>query len=268
MTDFDQARLKSACAAIEKQGYVILENLISKEQAAALAESLAAAPRRVDAHKNFQFCFALLDHDMAFADIVAQPLILAMMHYFLGGRVEPAPNAFAWPVEDQIHMMEVAGIVAHPGAVAAVWHLDAPMGQLNPNRPVPDFPIGINVIWMLTDFTVENGATRVLPGSHLGRKRPPATVEPLEGEVHLCGSAGSAAVIPDITWHAASANRTDKDRAGLSCFYGPWWIGRLGTDWLPISSQTYERLPAEAKPLLKHQLSWNIDQLHEDLRKS
>ena len=259
MSSIDADHLESTCQAIEQEGFVVLENLIPPEQAARLAHLVEQAPVRDPAHRGYEVRRRLLDHDLSLADILAFPLLLGIARHFIGGRTQAAPNAFAWPAEDQIRLMGPSGLVAGPGADAGVWHLDPPMGQLNSQRPVPDFPFAVQVIWMFTPFTEENGGTRVMPRSHLLRRIPPATGESLDGQAYLCGSAGSVGVFPNTTWHVASENRTDQARIGLGCFYTPWWLNRPDPSVLPISRETYERLPKTVKPLLKYQLHWSVD---------
>ena len=137
--------------------------------------------------------------------------------------------------------------------------MDPPMGQLNPSRPLPDFPIAVNAIWILTPFREETGATRVLPGSAQMRRLPPATRDPLAGQIVCSGAPGSVLIVPNTTWHAAGANRSDAPRVAVASNYQPWWIGRLTMDIYPIRREIWERLPPDAQALTKHQLDWNME---------
>ena len=80
-----------------------------------------------------------------------------------------------------------------------------------------------NVVWMLDDFTGDNGATRVVPGSHQWGKRPedvladPAAPHP--EEVLVTGPAGTLVVMNAHLWHAGTANRTAAPRLALHAFY-------------------------------------------------
>jgi ectoine hydroxylase-related dioxygenase (phytanoyl-CoA dioxygenase family) len=80
-----------------------------------------------------------------------------------------------------------------------------------------------NTLWMLDDFTADNGALRVVPGSHR-RRRLPADVlaDPLAdhpGQVLLTGAAGCVVVLNAHAWHAGTANRTGAPRTALHAFY-------------------------------------------------
>jgi ectoine hydroxylase-related dioxygenase (phytanoyl-CoA dioxygenase family) len=80
-----------------------------------------------------------------------------------------------------------------------------------------------NTIWMLDDFTADNGATRMIPGSHRWRKRPQDELEdpmaPHPGEVLLTGKAGGIAIMNAHMWHGGTANRTAAPRLAMHAFY-------------------------------------------------
>jgi ectoine hydroxylase-related dioxygenase (phytanoyl-CoA dioxygenase family) len=80
-----------------------------------------------------------------------------------------------------------------------------------------------NTVWMLDDFTDENGPTRMVPGSHKWGRRPQDVVAdplaPYPGEVFLTGKAGGIAVMNAHLWHAGTANRSSKPRLAMHAFY-------------------------------------------------
>jgi len=241
----------------EEDGFVILKNMIPEEKATLFAGLVASAPRGTP-EQGWEARTGLLDHDVTFAELVTHPTVLAIVRELIGGRTKPVPNAHAWPVEDQVRLDCCDALVAHPGSESGWWHLDSPMAQLNPSRPVPDFPITVNVIWMATSFSRANGATRVMPRSHLLRRVPDASRESLPGEFHLCGDPGDVGIIPNTTWHAASPNQTNDDRIGVACYYVPWWVSCTNPDITPIRLSSFERLPEAAQVLIQHQLQWHV----------
>jgi ectoine hydroxylase-related dioxygenase (phytanoyl-CoA dioxygenase family) len=80
-----------------------------------------------------------------------------------------------------------------------------------------------NTVWLLDDFTPDNGATRVVPGSHRWGRRPQDVLAdpmaPHPDEVLVLGRAGSIAVMNAHTWHGGTANRTDRPRLAMHAFY-------------------------------------------------
>lgn len=80
-----------------------------------------------------------------------------------------------------------------------------------------------NTVWMLDDFTLTNGATRCVPGTHRSGKLPqevvadPAASHP--DEVLVTGSAGTLVVMNAHLWHGGTANRTPRPRRAMHGFY-------------------------------------------------
>lgn len=80
-----------------------------------------------------------------------------------------------------------------------------------------------NTVWMLDDFTLENGPIRVVPGSHRRGKLPQEVLAdpkaPHPQEVFITGKAGTVAVMNAHAWHGGTANRTARARIAMHGFY-------------------------------------------------
>lgn len=80
-----------------------------------------------------------------------------------------------------------------------------------------------NSVWMLTDFTEDNGPTRVIPGSHKWGRLPQDelknVVDSHPDEVTVTGKAGTVAVMNAHAWHSGLANHTDQPRTALHGFF-------------------------------------------------
>jgi hypothetical protein len=80
-----------------------------------------------------------------------------------------------------------------------------------------------NTVWMLDDFTADNGALRVVPGSHrFGRLPPEALADPLAphpDEILVTGRAGTVVVMNAHAWHGGLANATARPRTAVHAFY-------------------------------------------------
>jgi ectoine hydroxylase-related dioxygenase (phytanoyl-CoA dioxygenase family) len=83
-------------------------------------------------------------------------------------------------------------------------------------RPDPRRFFVLTALWMIDDFTVENGATRLVPGSHrLVRTLPKALVQPAARhpeERVVTGSAGSVLLLNGHTWHSGRRNESGGPR--------------------------------------------------------
>ena len=80
-----------------------------------------------------------------------------------------------------------------------------------------------NTIWLIDDFTADNGATRLVPGSHRWGTRPQDVLAdpmaPHPDEILLLGRAGSVAIMNSHLWHGGTANRTDRPRMAMHAFF-------------------------------------------------
>lgn len=80
-----------------------------------------------------------------------------------------------------------------------------------------------NTVWMLDDFTEENGALRVVPGSHKLRRLPQQeladTYATHPDERLVTGKAGTVVVMNAHMWHGGTANRTANPRTAVHGFY-------------------------------------------------
>ena len=80
-----------------------------------------------------------------------------------------------------------------------------------------------NSIWILDDFTTENGATRLVPGSHRWNRKPtdvltdPTARHPQE--ILITGRAGTVVVMNSHLWHGGTANRTARPRRAIHAYY-------------------------------------------------
>ena len=80
-----------------------------------------------------------------------------------------------------------------------------------------------NSVWLLDDFTADNGATRVVPGSHRSGKSPRDELsdvrDPHPGEVLLLAPAGTVVVFNSHLWHGGTLNRSSMPRRALHSYF-------------------------------------------------
>ncbi len=111
-----------------------------------------------------------------------------------------------------------------------------------------------NTIWLLDDFTPQNGATRVVPGSQHWRKFPhdvladPAAPHP--EEVLLLAPAGSVVVMNTHAWHGGTANRTANHRRALHAFYCRYDKPQQQYQKQLLRAETQARLSPQLRRLL------------------
>ena len=135
-------------------------------------------------------------------------------------------------------------LIATPGILELVGHVLGPRFKLsslnarsaNPNswsRQPLHVDMGLlpdehgysvcNTVWMLDEFTTDNGALRVVPGSHRWGKRPQEVLKDPEalhdGEILVTAPAGTVVVMNSHLWHGGTENRTAAPRRALHAFY-------------------------------------------------
>jgi ectoine hydroxylase-related dioxygenase (phytanoyl-CoA dioxygenase family) len=111
-----------------------------------------------------------------------------------------------------------------------------------------------NVVWMLDDFTTDNGALRAVPGSHQWGRRPQDALAdprlPHPDEVLVTGRAGDLVVMNSHLWHGGTANRTDRRRLALHAFYCRWDKPQQQYQKALLRAETQATLSPAARVLL------------------
>jgi ectoine hydroxylase-related dioxygenase (phytanoyl-CoA dioxygenase family) len=132
-----------------------------------------------------------------------------------------------------------------PGAEAQYLHRDEDVWNLVP-RPHPDLQLASLVA--LVDFTIENGATRVAPGSHLwSRERFPAEHE----LAHAVMPAGSVVIYLGSTIHGGGRNSTaDQWRRGIHLSYTLGWLRTEENNYLAVPPAVARELPRLCQEIL------------------
>jgi ectoine hydroxylase-related dioxygenase (phytanoyl-CoA dioxygenase family) len=115
-----------------------------------------------------------------------------------------------------------------PGESAQPIHAD---DQIIP-LPKPHPPTVCNTMWALTDFTEANGATRIIPGSHLRDHSP--DVFQLYDSIPAEMAKGSVLVWHGSLWHGGGANHTDHRRIGIAMNYCAGYIRQQENQQLGI----------------------------------
>lgn len=193
-------------AEMAEQGFTVVPGVFSPEQVermrGAVEEVFAREEGSLEEHgSNVRFSINLSNKHQVFRDELQNPFVLALMAQLLG---------------DDFVLGSIHTRSTYPGAAKQGLHRDWML-----DRRIP-FPTHINSMWMLDDFTLENGATRFVPGSHLWDEAPDGKrIYP--GEVSATGKAGDVAVFDSRIYHAGGANQSNAPRRGLTVFFCRSW---------------------------------------------
>src|SRR5437868_11972521 len=215
---------------IERDGVVVIDSVLSEAQIRILDSELKP---HFDAVPNCAGDFygyatkrvsGLAAKSAMCQSMIIHPAILAVMDHFLlkGCR--------------GYHLNLTQAIQIGPGEPQQVIHRD----DLMFNFAHPEFEAMINTMWAVDDFTAENGATHVVPGSH--KWAPDRLPEPHE-EVQGVMKRGSVLVWLGSLLHGGGANRTDRPRTGVVHSYNLGWLRQADAQYLAVPRESARALP-------------------------
>jgi ectoine hydroxylase-related dioxygenase (phytanoyl-CoA dioxygenase family) len=194
---------------LDEKGCIVIPDVLSAaEMEMYRAELLALSEKeqqdgsaRVHTDGKGQHVRWLVNKGEMFERLVAHPKVMPFFEYLLG--------------EDYTLSTLTSNIIS-PGAKDGGYHVDHLLGRMP--EPLPSFPMVVNSLWLLDDFTPENGGTRHIPGSHRSFTKPPPGLTHHPLEVRLSAPKGSVFLFNGAVWHSAGANRTNAPRTCLICF--------------------------------------------------
>jgi ectoine hydroxylase-related dioxygenase (phytanoyl-CoA dioxygenase family) len=207
---------------IERDGYTILERVIEPELIDWVARDLLRIEneRVVRPAQNIFEGFRtvriynLLAFGSPYDRVAAHDLVLPLVE-----RV----------IERGFLVSSMSSIAIEQDETPQPWHADDQHIPL----PRPHVPIICNTMWAITDFTKDNGATRLVPGSHKATEFPPPFGD-IDGAIAAEMPRGSVLVYNGSLWHGGGANKTDERRVGVAMNYCAGWIRQQENQLLGI----------------------------------
>jgi ectoine hydroxylase-related dioxygenase (phytanoyl-CoA dioxygenase family) len=222
-------------------GYAILRNLITPGEAAQAREILLGCsdaplvkglPARNIATRQHTVG-GLLHRGEIFERLVQHPTLMEVAEALLG---------------DDMTLSSYAARILEPGSREMGAHIDYPYWAMRGPfvvRPA----LMLQVIWMMQDFTEENGATLVVPGSQQ-RGIPPNPEEFANEAIVVTGSSGSAIVSHGLLWHDTSRNRSKDPRVSMLINYGLKVIRPMESGIATVPPGVMERATPKLRRLL------------------
>jgi ectoine hydroxylase-related dioxygenase (phytanoyl-CoA dioxygenase family) len=238
---------------IAEDGYTILPDAIALDFVDEIDETLLKLERElgtVPAENLFEGVhtnrvYNLLVHGATFEQIPIHPNVLPVVEGVL---------------DKGLLISSLSSIAIGPDEQPQPIHAD---DQLIPLTR-PHVPIICNTMWAITDFTAENGATRLIPGSHLRSEAP----NPLERYDTIAAemTKGSVLVWVGSLWHGGGANLTDTRRVGIAMNYCAGYIRQQENQQLGIPTELVARFPRRLQELIGYSvyngLIGHIDKQH------
>ena len=194
---------------LDRDGYAPLLSVVPEPLLAAmrarLAELLGAEGQRagLEVHQEAgtDRLADLVNKDPVFDICFTDPRLLACVAHVLG----------------EFKLSSLNFRAALPGQGSQGLHTEG-----GPVTTLTDFQV-CNSIWLLDDFTADNGATRVVPGSHVSGRSPGDelgdTRDAHPDEVLLRAPAGTVVVFNSHLWHGGTVNRSVAPRRALHSYF-------------------------------------------------
>ena len=235
---------------VEQDGVAIVDDFVSAEW---LAEFNAAVQTDIDSYTPYDYgepdAEEFLGHNTVrlngimakspnYAELITDPRLLGVIDHFL------APNCGQY----QLNSSEIIEI--HGGETAQELHVDDMIWPVHFWQP--DRLLQFNVMVAGTEFTEQNGATRVVPGSHLWND-PERQARPDE-VTQAVMSAGSAVFIPGKTLHGGGTNTDGSKRRAIVSSYVLGWLKTQENHQLHASIEQVRQWPEKVRQLLGYEL--------------
>ncbi|MEV0282994.1 phytanoyl-CoA dioxygenase family protein [Kribbella sp. NPDC050820] len=221
---------------LDRDGFLPLEGILTAEEVSGLNKRMAElttaegdrAGLEVHQERGTDRLADLVNKDPRFEVCFSRPRVLAAMKHVLGEfRLSSLNSRAALPGQGHQGLHADFGHPVEPGAYEVC-----------------------NSIWLLDDFTPDNGATRVVPGSHRRGTMPgdemanPGDEHP--DQVLLTGKAGTVVVFNSHLWHGGTQNRTDQPRRAMHSYFALRHLPQQLDQQAYLRVETYNRLtPAQ-----------------------
>ncbi len=221
---------------LERDGYTIVRDAFDPDLAAALLDDVRRLEHQLGigpGRNGFEGyattrVYNLLAHGPLYQQIPLHPRVLPLIEHLLG---------------QGCLVSSLSSIAIGPGERAQPIHADDQVMPL----PKPHPATVANSMWALTDFTEANGATRLIPGTHL------ADQSPIYGQhydsIPAAMPAGSILVWHGSLWHGGGANTTDHTRVGIAMNYCAGWVRQQENQQLGLPLDVVAEFPPALQEL-------------------
>jgi len=232
----DAAQIDADWKAVQSDGYVIMEGLLSAdvvaEVRAGVLPLLGKQGRNPFEGLKTQRVYNVLQKTRVADGIVAHPRVLALLdRLFL-------PNYLV----SQLQVINIAS-----GEVPQAIHYDDGFYRMPRPRPA----LGAATVFAIDAFTTDNGATRIIPGSHLWGPEPPGENDPA---IPAVMPAGSAIFFLGTSWHGGGENRSRAPRLAVTAQYCEPWLRQQENFSLGVSKEVARTVSEDIRRLLGYSI--------------
>jgi ectoine hydroxylase-related dioxygenase (phytanoyl-CoA dioxygenase family) len=227
--------------SLDEEGYVVLENIIDPEWLQALRKRFLellelegdGAAKEFLAETGTKRLCDLANKGEMFDKVYTHPKVLAAVYHIL---------------QREFHFSSLHARDAIPGEGLQALHCDH-----GPREPYEPHYV-VNSVWLLDDFTEENGATRFVPGTHKLRGTTKDYVKdlmaPHPDQKLLLAPAGSIAIFNSHCWHGGTLNVSQTSRMCLHASFKARDIKQQNDQRKLYRKKTDDRISEAAKYIL------------------
>lgn len=238
---------------LDENGYLIIPNAIPHDLCDEL-NSRVEYLSKWEAKSNkggyfygsgkMQRIYHLLAKDSIFRDLVLHPLAHQVMSHLFYRNTH----------HDKYYLASFHANIIEPKGEAQIWHIDS-----NVPEPIPPWIIRANSNFIIQDYTFENGATQIVPKSHLWLKKPNREqAEMIKGSeiVSLEAPKGALVFWLGTLWHRSGVNSTNQNRLALLATYAASHLREMCMEENPYLSMSSNTI-SELRDNLKELIGWN-----------
>ena len=236
---------------VRDEGWCVLEGIIPPAEVVAIRHQVetSEADYREFSRQHDKWARNVISFMPNFAKHLANERLLELIQAVLGPQLRISQTEYKTRPP---HYELVRGYHSDfPYDLKQKWHIP---------QPFPKAVIGITTLWMLSEFSTGNGATWVVPRTHLDTRNPRGKDDnidersALRGELQAIGSAGSVLIMDSRIWHSNAANPGAGRRTAVVVRYAPWWLNLelYGVNTATIPGAVFDAFPEEVKLLYEH----------------
>ena len=239
--------LEQHCEQIENRGFTIIPNAISPDRA---REAIVALEEIYERERSIAERLGEQTENQRVArnPLAKHPFFESF--YFCPPVIEVCKRVLG----DDMVLYDTTGRSIRPSGGREQRHgfqvhVDRELFSVLPFVGGAHIPVALNVLWPLVDFTAENGATVIWPGSHRSLKVPESEGQ-YPGYEQAETPAGSVIMWDAATWHATGLNTSDHVRHSAIAFFQRRWVKGVIDNEHILPPQVKRRLSPEMRELL------------------
>lgn len=228
---------------LDQDGYTVIESVLSQTECKDLNErlnrtyaGLKSAGRNTypgGVGRTERLILNLHNKDAAFVELIDHPAVFPLVQYVMQNG--------SYQNNEPFIVTQFSARDPHLGAPPQQLHIDS-------RFPGPAFPLMAIALWMINDFTIESGGTRLVPGSHRRLLYPENGVT-YGDEIIVQAPAGSVILYNGSAWHGGGAKQREVERWSVIISYARWFVKPAFDMTQNTPAELYAKLTPERREL-------------------